>query len=251
MPALRLLQVSATFVPAYLLSNYATSLRADIGHGVFAWEQAIPFVEWSIVPYLSIFVLFPLSFFVCCNAAELHRHTLRLMLALALAVLCYAAFPLGFHFERPQPQGPLAPLFQLLWAADLPYNRSPSLHIAVLVLLWPRLALRLSGWQRLAAHAWLASIGASVLTTYQHHVIDIAGGLAVAGACIALTPDARYRERLAVGLVRAMGTVGLLRLAVVLIGFRVATGRLVDLGLSAELMMRRAPHSTQSPLMRA
>ena len=176
----RLLQVGAAFVIVYAAANHLTSLRGDIGHGVFEWERAIPFVEWTVLPYLSIFLLLPLSFFVCRDAAELHEHVRRLLVALGLAAVCYAAFPLGFHFERPQPQGPLAPLFGMLWTLDLPYNRAPSLHIVVLLLMWPRLVSVLAAaWQRGVAHAWLAAIGVSVLTTYQHHVIDIAGGMAV------------------------------------------------------------------------
>jgi membrane-associated phospholipid phosphatase len=140
------------------------------------------------VPYLSIFALMPLSFFACRDAAALQRHAHRLLLALALAVVAYAAFPLGFQSQRPQPEGPFAMLFGLLWALDLPYNRSPSLHITVLLLIWPLLVARLAGrWQRLTAHAWLTTIGVSVLTTYQHHVLDIAGGACLAGACVALT----------------------------------------------------------------
>lgn len=185
--ALRLLQVGVIFMIVYTAANHLTSLRGDIGAGVFDWERAIPFVEWTVVPYLSIFLLLPLSFFVCSDVDELNRHARRLLLALALAVACYAAFPLGFHFERPQPQGPFAPMFELLWAVDLPYNRAPSLHIVTLQLMWPLLIARLNvSWQRVLVHAWLAAIGISVLTTYQHHVIDILGGSAVAGTCTLL-----------------------------------------------------------------
>lgn len=190
----RLAQVSAVFAAVYTAANHLTSLRSDIGRGVFDWEHAIPFVEWTILPYLSIFALMPLSFFACRDAAALHRHTHRLLLALVLAVMAYAAFPLGFQSERPQPEGPFASLFGALWALDLPYNRSPSLHITVLLLIWPLLVARLAGrWQRLAAHTWLASIGVSVLTTYQHHVIDIVGGACVAGACVVLTDGSAQR----------------------------------------------------------
>ena len=183
-----LLQVSVVFALVYMAANHLTSLRSDIGVGVFAWEHAIPFVEWTVVPYLSIFLLLPLSFFACADSDELARYVRRLWLALALAAACYAAFPLGFHFDRPVPQGPFAPLFSMLWAVDLPYNRAPSLHIVVLLLMWPRLLARVAAtWQRGLLHGWLAAIGVSVLTTYQHHVIDIAGGVAVATACWALT----------------------------------------------------------------
>ena len=85
---------------------------------------------------------------------------------------CYLLMPLRFTFDRPLPDGAWGPLFALLSAADLPYNRAPSLHISVLLILWlcllPFVPAR---WQGLL-HAWFALIGVSVLTTYQHHLID-------------------------------------------------------------------------------
>lgn len=181
------LWVSLAFVAAYGLANRLTSVRADIGHGVFAWERAIPFVDWTIVPYLSLCAFFASSFFVGRDRAELERHVARLLLALALSVACYAAFPLRFMFERPETSGAIGLMFDLLGAVDLPYNRAPSLHISVLVILWVRLAPRLAGAWRLALHGWFGAIGVSVLTTYQHHLIDVPAGLAVGALCIALT----------------------------------------------------------------
>jgi hypothetical protein len=179
--------VSLAFLGTYWLANQLTSARRDIGQGVFEWERAIPFVEWTIVPYLSICVFFVVSFFVGRTREELDRHVMRLLLALALSVLCYAAFPLRFTFERPVTTGAIGALFNALSAFDLPYNRAPSLHISVLLILWVRLAPRLAGCWRAALHTWFGLIAVSVLTTYQHHVIDVPAGLAVGALCIAVT----------------------------------------------------------------
>ena len=179
--------VSVTFAAVYGLANRWTSERGPIAHGVFDWERSIPFVEWMIVPYLSICVFFAWSFFVDRSRDELTRHVARLLLALALSVACYAAFPLRFMFERPATSGAIGLLFELLAAVDLPYNRAPSLHISVLVILWARFVPRLLGWWRVGLHLWFASIALSVLTTYQHHVIDVPAGLAVGWLCVAIT----------------------------------------------------------------
>ena len=187
--------VSVTFAAVYALANRWTSTRGAIGHGVFDWERAIPFIEWTIVPYLSICVFFAWSFFVDRNRDELVRHAARLLLALALSVACYAAFPLRFMFERPSTTGTIGLMFDLLSAVDLPYNRAPSLHISVLVILWARLAPRLPGWRRSALHLWFASIALSVLTTYQHHVIDVPAGLVVGAMCLALTARCKFNPR--------------------------------------------------------
>jgi membrane-associated phospholipid phosphatase len=145
------------------------------------------------VPYLSICVFFAGSFFVDRDRDALARHAARLLLALALSVACYAAFPLRFMFERPPTTGAIGLMFELLSAVDLPYNRAPSLHISVLVILWVRFAPRLAGGWLIALHLWFTSIALSVLTTYQHHVIDVPAGLLVGWLCIALTTRGKRR----------------------------------------------------------
>ena len=63
-----------------------------------------------------------------------------------------------------------------------------------------------------------------MLTTYQHHVIDIVGGVAVAGACVLLTQRSEWQaafagalDRVASALAstRAAGALGEARLAMV------------------------------------
>lgn len=190
--ARRLVMTSVVFVALYAACNQLTSARRDIGQAVFDWERAIPFVPWTIVPYLSIIGFFVASFFVGRDRAALDRHVGALLLDLGVSIVLYAAFPLRFMFERPELDGAFGALFQLLSATDLPYNRAPSLHISVLVILWFRLAPLLGGWQRRALDAWFLLIGLSVLTTWQHHCIDVPAGAAVGLACVrAVSPAGR------------------------------------------------------------
>lgn len=99
--------------------------------------------------------------------AHRHRqqHTAALLINLLLSLACYALVPLRFTFDRPLPDGLLGLLYTLLHATDLPYNRAPSLHISVLLLLWWRLQPLWRGWQRPALGGWFLLIGVSVLTT--------------------------------------------------------------------------------------
>jgi hypothetical protein len=154
----RLLLVSVVFVVLYRLSNRLTHGRTDIGQARFDWEQHIPFVDWSVLPYLSIIGFFIASFFVTAGRAALDRHCRRLLLVLAIALVCYAILPLRFGFERPAVTGILSPLYAGLSAFDMPYNRAPSLHIAVLVLLWVQLAPQRSSLERRLLGTWFGLI---------------------------------------------------------------------------------------------
>jgi protein-tyrosine phosphatase len=81
-------------------------------------------------------------------------------------------------------------MFDALAGFDQPFNQLPSLHIALAVILWALYARRLSGIARLAMEAWFLLICGSVLTTYQHHFIDIPGGLLLGALCLWAWPFA-------------------------------------------------------------
>jgi membrane-associated phospholipid phosphatase len=185
---------SAMFTAIYWLANHLTSLRNDVGAMVFAWECGIPFIPWTIVPYLSIGAFFAMSFFVDNDPVERRRHVVRLMAVLMMAVVCYGLFPQRFTFERPAVQGAFRPLFDALVWFDRPYNRAPSLHVAVLVALWARLVPALRRWQGWCLRTWFLVIGVSVLTTYQHHVVDVLAGVLAGAGVLVLTAPAGLRR---------------------------------------------------------
>lgn len=182
--AASLATVGLVFSACYWLSNRLTHMRADVGTAVFDWERAIPFVEWTVVPYLSIVLFFVASFFLPQARGDLRRHTARLLALLVVALACYAAFPLRFTFVRPETSGFTGLLFDVLNVVDQPYNRAPSLHIGVLVVLWARYSAALTGAVRFVVQGWFVLIAVSVLTTYQHHVIDLPAGFLVGWLCV-------------------------------------------------------------------
>ncbi len=178
-----LLALGTAYLSTYWLSNRLTQARTDMFAGVFGWERAIPFVEWTIIPYLSITLFFMASFFIGQRhldyRAQLLAYSTRLLAVLAVSLVCFALIPMRYTFIRPETSGLTGLLFDVLNAFDMPYNRAPSLHISVLVILWMRFQSGLSGSVRFALACWFALIGVSVLTTYQHHVIDVVAGYAV------------------------------------------------------------------------
>jgi hypothetical protein len=186
--------VSLIFCTAYALANRLTHTRVDVGTAVFAWERSIPFIDWTIVPYLSIVPFFAASFFLCGERPVLRAHVRRVLTVLAISLACFVLWPLRFTFERPPTAGTLGALFDLLHLFDLPYNRAPSLHVSVLVILWAVYVERMQGTLRLVVGLWFGLIGLSVLTTYQHHVIDVPAGLLAGWICVRLFPAVRARS---------------------------------------------------------
>ena len=60
----------------------------------------------------------------------------RLLTAQVVAVVCFILFPLRFTFRQPATDGIPGFLFDALTSFDKPFNQAPSLHIALLVILW-------------------------------------------------------------------------------------------------------------------
>ncbi|XAE39828.1 phosphatase PAP2/dual specificity phosphatase family protein [Pseudomonas alkylphenolica] len=183
-----LLLLAPLFFSTYGFATWVTSQRDDVGSLVFAWEQHMPFWPWTIVPYWSIDLLYGFSLLLPRSRQALKRHALRLLTAQLIAVSCFLLWPLRFTFERPELDGVFGWLFAVLAGFDKPFNQAPSLHIALLVVLWVCYAQHCRGLWRWLVHGWFALIGVSVLTTWQHHFIDVPTGALAGWLCVWLWP---------------------------------------------------------------
>ena len=177
------------FFASYGFANWMAARQPVVPVLVFGWESAIPFLPWTIVPYWSIDAFYALSLLLCRQRLELDRHALRLLSAQLIAVACFLLWPLRFSFQRPATDGVYGWMFDVLLGFDKPFNQAPSLHIVLLVVLWVKFAQYLHGHWRWLLHGWALLIGVSVLTTFQHHFIDIPTGLLVGWLCVWLWPE--------------------------------------------------------------
>ncbi|WP_423903689.1 phosphatase PAP2/dual specificity phosphatase family protein [Campylobacter showae] len=180
-----LVVVAAIFYASYGATNALASARTNVPEIYFAWERAVPFWAWSIVPYWSLNLLYALGFFLCRDSRELARYVTQLLAAQVIATLFFIIFPLQMSWGKPAVSGFSGFLFASLATFDLPFNQAPSLHIILCVVVgafYLRKARAI--WLKAALAAWFALIGISVLTTYQHHFIDIPTGLAA--GCLVL-----------------------------------------------------------------
>ena len=172
---LKLALIGALFYTSYGLSNHYAASLAYVPEVAFAWERNIPFWEWTILPYWSLNLMYAAAFFLCRNACEQNRYVARLVSAQIIATTCFMLFPLHFGWPKPPTDGLWGWLFDSLVAFDLPYNQAPSLHIALSIIVgafyWTRFPKI-----RLPIFLWQSLIALSVLTTYQHHFIDMPTG---------------------------------------------------------------------------
>jgi protein-tyrosine phosphatase len=188
------------FFLSYGFANHMAAEKGVTASYVFGWEHHIPFVPWTIVPYWSIDLFYGLSFLLCHDKSQVDRHALRLLTAQLISIAFFLLIPLHFAFDRPHIGGMFGSMFDALMGFDQPYNQAPSLHISLLVILWTRFAQSVKRPWSWLVHVWALLIGISVLTTYQHHFIDIPTGALAGLLCLwvwpnnQVTPLTRERE---------------------------------------------------------
>jgi membrane-associated phospholipid phosphatase len=192
--------LSLLFLMVYGGCLWITSRRHDVRVFYFAWERAIPFVPFMVLPYLSIDLFFVAAPFLFSTERELKVFVARVATAIVVAGFFFLAIPLRFAFPRPRAVGMLGALFDWFRGLDAPYNLFPSLHAALLLFLVDAYARNLRGWERIVVLLWFALIGFSPLLTRQHHVIDIVGGAALAAGCMGL-----FGQKFALALERRAG----------------------------------------------
>lgn len=92
---------------------------------------------------------------------------------------------------RSDEQGFFTPLFVAIHTFDKPHNLFPSMHVAFAFILRWTYHRHVRGLPRLLFHGWFLCVSLSTILVHQHHLVDLAGGLALAILCCYLiTEDA-------------------------------------------------------------
>jgi len=172
-----------------------------------AWDREIPFWPgWTWV-YLSPYLIGPplLGFL---SRATFRWFVVRGLVAVAVSILIFALLPT--QTVRPSQaatddlgDGPTARLYRSMVAIDdPPANAAPSLHVSLSCLLAWALVRDFPRW-------WPVSLGGigliwlATLFTWQHHLIDVGAGIALAGLLalpwpgVLTTKHAKYTKKMA------------------------------------------------------
>ena len=192
-PVFASIGLSLLFLAVYGGTNWLTALRTDVGVLHFGWEKHIPFVPWMIIPYMSIDLFFVAAPFFCRSPEELSTLVKRIAFAILVAAACFLIFPLRFACEHPPVEGWLVVVYRMFRGFDRPYNLLPSLHVTLGAILVAHYSCRSSAWLRAILWPWFGLVFLSTLLTYQHHIIDVIGGFALAAWCFYLFRETHAR----------------------------------------------------------
>ncbi len=172
---------------------YASALN-DVPSFVFSFEKHIPFIPWTIIPYLSSGVFFCTVFLHLDSKDKLYIFLKRVLFMTLVAGIGFVFLPLKYSFAKPEIDNSVFNyLFRFLDMVDDPYNQSPSLHVAFAFAFWT-VFRNINSKLRTVAAVWLLLLGISTLTTYQHHVIDILTGSILAHVAFIIFPSQPRKE---------------------------------------------------------
>src|SRR5579875_350822 len=181
--------LSLLFVIVYGSTNWFTAQRpaAHVRTWYFAWElTVIPYWPLLIVPYMSIDLFFFAAPFLCRDDQERRVFARRVVFSILMAATLFLLMPLRLAWPpRPRGGGWFGAFVEASCTApflmEYPHNLFPSLHIALRTILADIYARHTRGLARLLSHVWFSLIGFSTILTWQHHLVDIAGGFVLAG----------------------------------------------------------------------
>lgn len=158
-------------------------------------DHAVPFMAWTVWPYLFLLALdFILPFVI--RSATLFFETIRAyVIAMTLNFSVWIMYPTTY--PRP-PLSSVESLSEKIYAAmitlDTPVNCFPSGHITIpTVLLWA--VLREHPRHRFMVWTAFLIMSFSIVTTKQHYIIDYVGGLMTAGFGIGFSQWISYMQR--------------------------------------------------------
>lgn len=161
-----------------LLNNFPLSEPSLLP--MTAIDRAVPFLVWTVWPY----ALLLLSDVVLPFLIRDRRRFLDMLRAYAVAISCnvliWAIFPTTFP-RPPAPEGDslTASFYNLMVSVDTPNCCFPSGHITI-----PAILVWTLGRQhpRAAAPLWIAFalLSVTIVTTRQHYLVDLFGGLGTA-----------------------------------------------------------------------
>jgi membrane-associated phospholipid phosphatase len=184
------LTVSLVFLVVYVGCDYLTGLRETRLRVDFRFERSLPFLPELSLIYSSLYVLF-VSLVLILDSEEIWQLATVMILTTLVAGFCFLVLPAEIAFVRPDRLGTFPAVFQLSDAINLTYNLCPSLHVTYAVTCAetvrrkrPRL-----GW---LFHVWALAIAFAAWLTYQHHLLDLLAGYALA---LAAVEGVRYVSR--------------------------------------------------------
>ena len=155
----------------------AIGIPRDAISGTLPFEQSLPVMEWTQVFYGSVYLFVLAVPFFAKTRTDLRQFCVRGLWTMLIAYPAFLAIPLIAPKRAFLAHSVPGHLLLLERSMDRPVAAFPSFHVTwallaaeVYAMRWPRL--------RVVFYAWALLVAASCVTTSQHSLLDVVGGIA-------------------------------------------------------------------------
>jgi len=152
--------------------------RFNVG---FEWEQAVPFLPWSALVYTSLIWMMMLALIVVRDDREIRCLIRVLCIQTVIGAAIFLLFPVASNFPPRYGNEELPRIFLIADALNLHNNQLPSLHVCFAFTTAFVLAHYARNWQTALLVLWAFAVAVSAMTIHEHNLLDLAGGVLLAG----------------------------------------------------------------------
>ncbi len=167
------------YIGGYLVVNYL-SVGREASTLELPLDRAIPFLPWFIIPYLLVYVVAFLPYFFIKDHIKFRSVALTYTITTLIAYTIFLLFPVIMNRPSGISTHGIGAVVGLIYVIDFPYNSFPSLHVMYAFL--PAFML-LKDHKIAGSITLLVAILIAFSTVFvkQHYVLDVMGGIVLAG----------------------------------------------------------------------
>ena len=167
------------FVIMYKGAEFYTYTVKNVPSYFMEWERNIPFLPIFMLPYMTSAPFFLVTIFFEKNEYSLKLLMKRAIFLTVVSTIIFVLFPMKFYFPKPEIENQIfKTLFHILDLLDSSFNQCPSLHVSFAflsnIVYYREIKNR---FLKYFLCFWGFLLAISVLFVYQHHFIDLVGGI--------------------------------------------------------------------------
>ena len=168
----------AVFAVCYGGASWLTAQYVSLPAWDLPFERSVPFVPSLSVVYLTIT---PALLLFLRRRDTLTPFAIALCVETVVATVFFILFPQTVAWTRPEVTGWARIPFAIADTMNLSYNQFPSLHVAFAVsAAWASARHKALWW------LWSTAVALSAWLMWEHHLVDIAAGVALAAIVMSL-----------------------------------------------------------------
>ena len=163
-----------------------------------SWDRKIPLVPWTVLIYLGCYLFWGVNYWLCAaqEERERNRYYCADFLAKAVCAVVFLTYPTTNTRPELVVHDGWGFIMKLLYWVDSPDNLFPSIHCLVSWFCWIGVRSRkdIPGWYRYLSLVLALAVCVSTLTTRQHVLVDVFGGIFLAELCWQIARFDRLRD---------------------------------------------------------